>query len=99
MTNSLRHPEKQNNISTVSLKKPEWLKVRAPSSNNWKKVKNLMESKKLVTVCEEAACPNIGECWSKKHATKMILGEICTRACALGNITTVVLKATDLLEA
>ena len=92
MTNSVRHPEKQKNISTVSIKKPEWLKVRAPSSNNWKKVKNLMESKKLVTVCEEAACPNIGECWSKKHATMMILGEICTRACAFCNITTGVPK-------
>ncbi len=98
MTDTLRHPEKQKNISTVSLKKPEWLKVRAPSSNNWKKVKNLMVSKKLVTVCEEAACPNIGECWSKKHATMMILGEICTRACAFCNITTGVPKAIDLFE-
>ena len=84
----LRHPEKQKNLSSYSVKKPEWLKVRAPSSDNWKKVKNLMDSKKLVTVCEEAACPNIGECWSKKHATMMILGEICTRACAFCNIQT-----------
>ena len=98
MTKTIRHPEKQKNISSVSLKKPEWLKVRAPSSNNWKKVKNLMESKKLVTVCEEAACPNIGECWSKKHATMMILGEICTRACAFCNITTGVPNAIDVFE-
>ena len=84
----LRHPEKQKNPSSYSVKKPEWLKVRAPSSDNWKKVKNLMDTKKLVTVCEEAACPNIGECWSKKHATMMILGEICTRACAFCNIKT-----------
>ena len=81
MTNSVRHPEKQKNISTVSLKKPEWLKVRAPSSNNWKKVKNLMESKKLVTVCEEADA-QILEMLVKKHATMMILGD-CTRACIL----------------
>ena len=98
MTKTSRHPEKQKNISSVSLKKPVWLKVRAPSSNNWKKVKNLMESKKLVTVCEEAACPNIGECWSKKHATMMILGEICTRACAFCNITTGVPNAIDVFE-
>ena len=98
MTKTIRHPEKQKNISSVSLKKPEWLKVRAPSSNNWKKVKNLMESKKLVTVCEEAACPNIGECWSKKHATMMILGEICTRACAFCNITTGLPNAIDVFE-
>ena len=98
MTKTIRHPEKQKNISSVSLKKPEWLKVRAPSSNNWKKVKNLMDSKKLVTVCEEAACPNIGECWSKKHATMMILGEICTRACAFCNITTGVPNAIDVFE-
>ena len=98
MTKTIRHPEKQKNISSVSLKKPEWLKVRAPSSNNWKKVKDLMESKKLVTVCEEAACPNIGECWSKKHATMMILGEICTRACAFCNITTGVPKTIDVFE-
>ena len=98
MIKTIRHPEKQKNISSVSLKKPEWLKVRAPSSNNWKKVKNLMESKKLVTVCEEAACPNIGECWSKKHATMMILGEICTRACAFCNITTGVPNAIDVFE-
>ena len=73
---TIRHPEKQKNNSSISVKKPDWLKVRAPTSDNWKKVKDLMKSKKLVTVCEEAACPNIGECWSKKHATMMILGEI-----------------------
>ena len=94
----LRHPEKQKNPSSYSVKKPEWLKVRAPSSDNWKKVKNLMDTKKLVTVCEEAACPNIGECWSKKHATMMILGEICTRACAFCNIQTGTPKAIDIFE-
>ena len=94
----LRHPEKQKNPSSYSVKKPEWLKVRAPSSDNWKKVKNLMNTKKLVTVCEEAACPNIGECWSKKHATMMILGEICTRACAFCNIQTGTPQAIDVFE-
>tara|TARA_B100000686_G_scaffold351217_1_gene449335 strand:- start:470 stop:1417 length:948 start_codon:yes stop_codon:yes gene_type:complete len=85
---SKRHPEKQRNIPSYSIKKPDWLKVKAPSTDNWKNVKNLMNSKSLVTVCEEAACPNIGECWSKKHATMMILGDICTRACAFCNIKT-----------
>ena len=94
----LRHPEKQKNPSLYSVKKPEWLKVRAPSSDNWRKVKNLMDTKKLVTVCEEAACPNIGECWSKKHATMMILGEICTRACAFCNIQTGTPQAIDVFE-
>ena len=94
----LRHPEKQKNLSSYSVKKPDWLKVRAPSSDNWKKVKNLMDTKKLVTVCEEAACPNIGECWSKKHATMMILGEICTRACAFCNIQTGTPNAIDVFE-
>ena len=95
---TIRHPEKQKNNSSISVKKPDWLKVRAPTSDNWREVKNLMKSKKLVTVCEEAACPNIGECWSKKHATMMILGEICTRACAFCNITTGSPNAIDVFE-
>ena len=86
--NSSRHPEKHKNIPSYSIKKPDWLKVKAPSSDNWKNIKKLMNSKSLITVCEEAACPNIGECWSKKHATMMILGDICTRACAFCNIKT-----------
>ena len=85
---SKRHPEKQRNISSYSIKKPDWLKVKAPSTDNWKNVKNLMNSKSLVTVCEEAACPNIGECWARKHATMMILGSVCTRACAFCNVAT-----------
>ena len=86
--NFSRHPEKHKNIPSYSIKKPDWLKVKAPSSDNWKNIKKLMNSKSLITVCEEAACPNIGECWSKKHATMMILGDICTRACAFCNIKT-----------
>lgn len=68
--------------------KPEWLKVKAPTSKEYQETLNLVRSQKLHTVCEEAACPNIGECWKKKHATFMILGEVCTRACAFCNIKT-----------
>ncbi len=70
------------------LKKPEWLKVKAPTSNEALAVEQLMRSKGLNTVCEEAACPNIGECWKKKHATFMILGTVCTRACRFCNVKT-----------
>ena len=68
--------------------KPEWLKVKAPTSKEYLETVALVRSQKLHTVCEEAACPNIGECWKKKHATFMILGDICTRACAFCNIKT-----------
>ena len=67
-----RHPEKQKNFHNPQPKKPSWIRVKAPNSNEWKKIKNLMNKKALVTVCEEAACPNIGECWTKKHATIMV---------------------------
>jgi len=70
------------------LRKPEWIRVKAPVSKDYKETAGLMQSLKLNTVCEEAACPNIGECWSKKHATIMILGDTCTRACAFCNIKT-----------
>ncbi|MCH2037795.1 MAG: lipoyl synthase [Rickettsiales bacterium] len=69
-------------------KKPDWIRVKAPVSKEYKKTHDLMRRKKLNTVCEEAACPNIGECWTQKHATVMILGAVCTRACAFCNITT-----------
>ena len=69
-------------------KKPEWLKVQAPNSAEYFNTANLIKQKKLNTVCFEAACPNIGECWSKKHVTIMILGNICTRACAFCNVAT-----------
>lgn len=69
-------------------KKPSWIRVKAPTSPEYHKTKNLMRNLSLNTVCEEAACPNIGECWTKKHATFMILGSICTRACAFCNIKT-----------
>ncbi len=69
-------------------KKPKWLRVKAPTSKTYQQTKDLMRNLKLNTVCEEAACPNIGECWSKKHATVMIMGSICTRACAFCNVDT-----------
>ena len=73
---------------TLSKKKPDWLKVRAPISKEYHETRELMRTAKLNTVCEEAACPNIGECWAKGHATVMILGSVCTRACAFCNIKT-----------
>jgi lipoyl synthase len=73
---------------TALSRKPEWIRVKAPVSKEYKETAKLMHSLKLNTVCEEAACPNIGECWSKKHATVMILGDTCTRACAFCNIKT-----------
>jgi lipoic acid synthetase len=74
--------------SDQRLPKPEWIRVKAPLSQGYKDTRDLMRAQKLNTVCEEAACPNIGECWSKGHATVMILGSVCTRACAFCNIET-----------
>jgi lipoic acid synthetase len=83
-----RHPEKQANPETPLLRKPEWLRVRAPGSAGYNTTRDIVKSHGLVTVCEEAACPNIGECWSKNHATMMIMGDSCTRACAFCNVAT-----------
>jgi len=83
-----RHPEKASRPDTPILRKPEWLRVRAPGSPGYNETRAIVRDHGLVTVCEEAACPNIGECWSVKHATMMIMGEICTRACAFCNVTT-----------
>lgn len=77
-----------NKTQTHKINKPEWIKVRAPQSEGYKNTKELARNLNLNTVCEEAACPNIGECWDKKHATFMILGSVCTRACAFCNIKT-----------
>ena len=92
---ALRHPEKQSRPDTPVLKKPEWLRVRAPGSPGYLETRDIVKSHGLVTVCEEAACPNIGECWSVKHATFMIMGEICTRACAFCNVRTGLPQALD----
>ena len=84
----IRHPEKMKRVSNVIPKKPSWIRVKAPTSKFFKSTNKIIKDKKIVTVCEEAACPNIAECWQKKHATFMILGDICTRACAFCNIKT-----------
>jgi len=86
--NRPRHPEKQKNADTPILRKPNWLRVKAPGSPVYAETKAIVKENNLVTVCEEAACPNIGECWSERHATFMIMGEICTRACAFCNVAT-----------
>jgi lipoic acid synthetase len=83
-----RHPEKAHRPDQEVLRKPEWIRVRAPVSKGYSETRQIVRENKLVTVCEEAGCPNIGECWDKKHATFMIMGEICTRACAFCNVAT-----------
>lgn len=83
-----RHPEKANNPDTPVLRKPSWIRVKAPTSQGFARTNKIVKDKGLVTVCQEAACPNIGECWEKAHATFMILGDTCTRACAFCNIKT-----------
>ena len=74
-----RHPEKAHRADNPQPKKPDWIRVRAPNSEGYKKTRDILRDKKLVTVCEEAGCPNVGECWSQGHATMMIMGDICTR--------------------
>ncbi len=85
---TLRHPEKAHRPDNPIQRKPEWIRVRAPVSREYQETRELMRRLKLNTVCEEAACPNIGECWAKKHATVMILGSVCTRACSFCNVAT-----------
>ena len=80
------------------IRKPDWIRVKAPTSVGFAETKALMRRLNLATVCEEAACPNIGECWTKKHATVMILGDTCTRACAFCNVKTGMPRAVDPLE-
>jgi len=95
---ALRHPEKQARPDTPILRKPEWLRVRAPGSAGYNATRDIVKTHGLVTVCEEAACPNIGECWTKSHATMMIMGEVCTRACAFCNVATGLPQALDATE-
>ncbi|MEC7091374.1 MAG: lipoyl synthase [Pseudomonadota bacterium] len=87
-----RHPEKANRPDTEVLRKPSWIRAKAPGAGQdaeiYAETKKIIQDNNLVTVCEEAACPNIGECWSQRHATMMIMGEICTRACAFCNVST-----------
>lgn len=84
----VRHPEKAHKPDTPVLRKPDWIRVKAPTSEEAAETRRLMRDLKLHTVCEEAACPNLGECWKQKHATFMILGAICTRACSFCNVAT-----------
>jgi lipoic acid synthetase len=83
-----RHPEKAHRPDNPVARKPEWIRVKAPNSPEYAETKRLVREFGLVTVCEEAACPNIGECWKQKHATFMIMGDTCTRACAFCNVKT-----------
>ncbi|MBO6539420.1 MAG: lipoyl synthase [Rhizobiaceae bacterium] len=94
----IRHPEKAHRPDQEVLRKPDWIRVKAPTSRGFLETREIVKSNKLVTVCEEAGCPNIGECWDKKHATFMIMGEICTRACAFCNVSTGIPHALDLDE-
>ena len=84
----LRHPEKVNNPINPIKKKPKWIRTKILDSQNYFKTQELINKKKLHTVCQEANCPNISECWSKKHATFMVMGDTCTRACAFCNVKT-----------
>ncbi|MEQ8296633.1 MAG: lipoyl synthase [Nitratireductor sp.] len=90
-----RHPEKAHRPDQDVARKPDWIRVRAPTSPGYLETRDIVRTNKLVTVCEEAGCPNIGECWDKKHASFLIMGEICTRACAFCNVTTGLPNALD----
>ena len=85
---TIRHPEKFYRKSNLIPRKPSWIRVKAPTSNKFLETKKILKKNNLITVCEEAACPNISECWQKKHATFMILGDVCTRSCSFCNVKT-----------
>ena len=93
-----RHPEKAHRPDSALAPKPAWIRVKAPVSQGYQQTRDLMRANGLVTVCEEAGCPNIGECWEKKHATFMIMGDTCTRACAFCNVKTGLPGALDASE-
>ena len=94
----LRHPEKRNRPDNPMPRKPDWIRVKAPTSEAYLETRNIVRESGLNTVCEEAGCPNIGECWAKKHATFMIMGDTCTRACAFCNVATGLPRTLDPLE-
>jgi lipoic acid synthetase len=96
--NRPRHPEKAHRPDQPVQRKPEWIRVKAPGSSAWAETNRIVKENKLVTVCEEAGCPNIGECWEKKHATFMIMGDTCTRACSFCNVKTGLPGALDAEE-
>ena len=84
----IRHPEKAHKPDTEIKRKPAWIRVKAPTGPGYRETREIVRENNLRTVCEEAACPNIGECWAKRHATMMIMGGICTRACSFCNVAT-----------
>ena len=94
----LRHPEKAHRPDQDQPKKPAWIRVKAPVSEGYKRTRDIMKEHRLSTVCEEAGCPNVGECWSQGHATMMIMGEICTRGCTFCNVATGRPEALDAFE-
>ncbi len=98
MVKQPRHPEKEHRPDQPVARKPAWIRVKAPGSAQWAATQKIVREHGLVTVCEEAGCPNIGECWEKKHATFMIMGDICTRACAFCNVRTGLPRALDSFE-
>ncbi len=85
---AVRHPEKAHRPDTALLRKPDWIRVKAPGSREYQETRGIVREFGLHTVCEEAGCPNIGECWTHRHATMMIMGDTCTRACAFCNVRT-----------
>src|SRR5271163_3689442 len=93
-----RHPEKAHRPDQPALRKPDWIRVKAPVSPGYLDTQRIVRANGLHTVCEEAGCPNIGECWDKKHATFMIMGDTCTRACAFCNVKTGLPGALDAEE-
>src|SRR5271167_619765 len=90
-----RHPEKAHRADTPVLRKPDWIRVKAPVGREFAATKEIVREHGLHTVCEEAGCPNIGECWTNRHATMMIMGDTCTRACAFCNVKTGLPDALD----
>ena len=98
LVNRPRHPEKAHRPDQPIQRKPDWIRVKAPGSPKWAETNRIVKENGLVTVCEEAGCPNIGECWEKKHATFMIMGDTCTRACAFCNVKTGLPEALDASE-
>lgn len=93
-----RHPEKAHKADTPVLRKPDWIRVKAPAGEGYLRTRGIMRENRLTTVCEEAGCPNVGECWSQGHATMMIMGEICTRGCTFCNVSTGKPQELDVFE-
>ncbi len=93
-----RHPEKAHRPDNAQPRKPDWIRVKAPTSAGYRETREILKTHKLSTVCEEAGCPNVGECWSAGHATMMIMGEICTRGCTFCNVATGRPDALDVFE-